>query len=48
MTQAQKDFIARVGAFAAADMAKSGILASLKVYRLVRIQSKRRDLQMLL
>ncbi|MDR2531567.1 MAG: glucosaminidase domain-containing protein [Oscillospiraceae bacterium] len=30
MTQAQKDFIAKVGAFAAADMAKSGILASLK------------------
>jgi len=31
MTQAQKDFIAKVGALAAADMVKSGILASLTV-----------------
>ena len=31
MTQAQKDFIATVGALAAADMAKSGILASLTI-----------------
>jgi len=30
MTQAQKDFIAKVGAFAAADMERSGVLASLK------------------
>jgi len=31
MTQAQKDFIAKVGAFATADMTKSGILASLTI-----------------
>nr|AXS01378.1 mannosyl-glycoprotein [uncultured bacterium] len=35
LTQAQKDFIAKVGAFAANDMKKSGVLASLKTAQAV-------------